>query len=112
ILKKTVSIGSIPKIGSVIEAIEDNMVTSIETSDMMGFASYGISGNLSLETLNLKGHDLWTDLYYYQLDEEHLEITKQTLQHHLGLIDDSELTFDLSASEEESTNGESESNWE
>ena len=82
ILKKTVSIGSIPKIGSVIEAIEDNMVTSIETSDMMGFASYGISGNLSLETLNLKGHDLWTDLYYYQLDEEHLKL----LSKHCNII--------------------------
>ncbi|GAA4062768.1 LCP family protein [Amphibacillus indicireducens] len=100
ILKKTVSVGSIPKIGSVIEAIEDNMVTSIETSDMMGFASYGISGNLSLETLNLKGHDLWTDLYYFQLDEEHLAVTKQTLQHHLGLIDDSQLTIDLATSED------------
>ncbi|NMA90741.1 MAG: LCP family protein [Amphibacillus sp.] len=100
ILKKTVSIGSIPKIGSVIEAVEDNMVTSIETADMMGFASYGISGNLTLETLNLKGHDLWTDLYYFQLDEEHLAVTKQTLQHHLGLIDDSQLTIDLATSED------------
>ena len=100
ILKKTVSIGSIPKIGSVIEAVEENMVTSIDMEDMMGFATYGISGNLSLETLNLKGHDLWTDLYYYQLDEEALAVTKQTLQHHLGLIDDSELTIDLSASED------------
>ena len=111
ILKKTVSIGSIPKIGSVIEAIEDNMSTSISMSDMMGFASYGISGDLKLETLNLKGHDLWTDYYYYQLDEEHLELTKQTLQHHLGLIDDSELTFNLTTGDEDSEES-LDSDWE
>ncbi|MBU5594382.1 LCP family protein [Amphibacillus sp. MSJ-3] len=105
ILNKAVSLGSINKLDNVIEAVGDNMKTNLLFNDMMAFISYGISGKLELEMLNLEGTDLWTDYYYYQLDEESLAKTKQILQHHLGLIDESELTFDLNEDESTTTDG-------
>ncbi|WP_440897985.1 LCP family protein [Amphibacillus sp. Q70] len=100
ILDRAVSIGSINKLDNVIEAVGDNMTTNLLFNDMMSFISYGISGKLELEMLNLEGTDLWTDYYYFQLDEAHLTKTQQILQHHLGLIDESEMTFDLNEDED------------
>lgn len=101
ILKKTVSIGSISRISSVIDAVEDNIMQNIG-DDMLGFASYAISGDLDLEMVNLEGTDLWTDLYYYQINDESLREVQQTLQLHLGIIDEEDVV-DFNVAEEDET---------
>lgn len=90
ILKRVVSFNSITRLEGIIEAVASNIGTNLRFNEIMGFASYAISGNLNLEMLNLEGTDLWTDLYYFQLDEAHLAETKQILQKQLGLIDEIE----------------------
>src|SRR5690625_5830181 len=87
ILKRAVSIGSISRISSVIDAVEDNIMQN-SSDDMLGFASYAISGDLDLEMVNLEGTDLWTDLYYYNINDESLREVQQTLQLHHEIIDD------------------------
>jgi len=114
ILNKVVSFESINNLDSVIEAVGNNMGTNLRFNEMMGFASYVISGNLELEMVNMEGTDLWTDLYYYQLDEAHLAETRQLLKHHLGLIDESEMTIEVVGESEDEELGEGlpEESWE
>lgn len=91
ILDKAVSIGSIMRFDNVIDAVGDNMSTSLSFNQMMSFISYGTSGELDVETLNLEGSDLWLPnssgqrIYYFELDEEHLAETQRTLREHLEL---------------------------
>lgn len=91
ILAKAVSIGSIMKFDDVIDAVGDNMSTNLSFNQMMSFISYGTSGNLDMESLNLEGNDLWLEntngnrIYYYELVEEHLAETKSKLRLHLEL---------------------------
>ncbi|WP_226036347.1 LCP family protein [Aquibacillus saliphilus] len=86
IVKRSVSINSILKIDDVMEAVGNNMTTNMTFNQIKSFVSYGSSGGLDMETLNLKGHDLWTDAYYYELDEEDVSDKRQILKEHLGLI--------------------------
>lgn len=86
IVKKTVSLGSVFKIGNVIDAVGDNMKTNLTFDEMKSFVGYGMDGKLQMESLQLKGSDDWsTGIYYYQLDEITLEEIKQTLKEHLGI---------------------------
>ncbi|SDB81223.1 transcriptional attenuator, LytR family [Pelagirhabdus alkalitolerans] len=91
ILDRAVSIGSINRINDVIDAVGDNMTTSLSFDDMMSFISYGMSGDLDVEMINLEGSDLWLDgIYYYQLDEQHLAEVQNKLQVHLDILDEDE----------------------
>ncbi|WP_067841007.1 LCP family protein [Amphibacillus sediminis] len=91
ILDKAISIGSINRFDDVIEAVGDNMGTNLSFNDIISFISYGISGQLQVETLNLEGNDLYLDnangvpVYYYELNQEHLAEIKHILRSHLGL---------------------------
>lgn len=92
IIKKAASVGSITKYSNVIDAIGNNMETDISTDHALAFADYVKKGfSLDIETLNLKGGDLWIrnnkgqNIYYYGIDEENLEEVKSTLQSHLDL---------------------------
>ncbi|MDL4838898.1 LCP family protein [Aquibacillus rhizosphaerae] len=92
IMDKSLSASSILKYDEIIQAVGDNMSTNMNFDQMKGFISYGTSGSLDIETLNLKGSDLWTDRYYYQIDEQDLEQKKQSLQEHLDLNVSKEMT--------------------
>ncbi|CEE03042.1 transcriptional regulator [Caldibacillus thermoamylovorans] len=87
IIKKAVSVGSITKYDDVIEAVGNNMKTNMTFGEMRGLASYGLNDkNLAIESLTLKGSDYKPGkTYYYKLDEESLEETKQLLVNHLEL---------------------------
>lgn len=86
IVDKSVSASSILKVDELMKAVGDNMSTSMLSNEVTSFVSYGTSGNLDIETLNLKGTDLWADRYYYQLDETDLAEKQQILKEHLGLV--------------------------
>lgn len=92
IIKKAASVGSITKYSNVIDAIGNNMETDVSTDHALAFADYVKKGfSLDIETLNLKGGDLWIrnnkgqNIYYYGIDEENLEEVKSTLKSHLDL---------------------------
>lgn len=90
IIDKSISLNSILKYDDIIEAIGGNMTTNMTFSEMKSFIAYGVQGNdLKIDTLTLEGEDMWVynpnKLYYYELDEEALEETKQVLKEHLNL---------------------------
>lgn len=86
IITKTASVRSVLKYDDMIEAIGDHMITNMTFDEMKSFASYGTSGNLTVETLSLDGYDAMIEgVYYYQLDETGLTNTKAELREHLNL---------------------------
>lgn len=89
-IKEATSIKSITKYGDVINALGDNMKTDMTSKQMLSFIEYIKTGMPEVDTLSLNGYDDWsTGVYYYKLDEQDLEETKQILKSHLGLIPDS-----------------------
>ncbi len=91
IAKKAASGTAIPKFGQIIDAIGNNMKTNMTFDEIKAFADYGISGNLSINTMTLDGYDAYipnsagNNVYYWQLDEEALTETTLALRQHLGL---------------------------
>lgn len=84
ILDKSVSLDSILKYDNIIEAIGNNMMTNMTFTEMKSFISYGTNGDLDINSLTLDGIDYQpSSTYYWQLDEQSLEETKETLQRHL-----------------------------
>lgn len=88
IIKKATSIGSVLKYGDIIDTVGENMKTNMTFPEIQGLITYGIGGKgLSIESLSLTGHDYWPGrVYYFQLDEQSLEETKQELKEHLGIV--------------------------
>lgn len=86
IADKAATASAIPKYGKIINAVGSNMKTNIMFNEMTAFADYVMTGELTIETLNLEGQDHYIrNIYYWQLDEEHLEETKNELKAHLNL---------------------------
>jgi len=86
IIKKAVTIKGITKYADVIEAVGDNLTTDLSFNNMKSFIEYATAGtSLQIDTLTLKGADAYIGgVYYYELDEDELDITKQTLKIHLS----------------------------
>ena len=107
ILNKSVSLNSILKYDDIIEAVGSNMTTNMTFSEMKSFISYGTSGDLNINTLNLEGTDYQPgSTYYWQLDEIALEETRETLQEHLEIRPST-----LTNNREQSTNIENTSSY-
>jgi LCP family protein required for cell wall assembly len=91
IVNRAVSIGSLNKLDDVIDAVGDNMKTNLLFSEIKSFASYGLSGKLSIDMMNLEGSDLWLanshgqEIYYFDVSEESLNETKLKLKNHLNI---------------------------
>ncbi|MGH2317219.1 LCP family protein [Planococcus sp. SE5232] len=89
IMNRTLSAGSITKYGDVIEAVGDNMKTSMSFKDMQAFFEYAKNGKPDVETITLDGYDdMTTGIYYWQLEEESLMEVQDVLKSHLGLKPD------------------------
>lgn len=90
IANKALSLSSITKYDEVIVAIGDNMKTNLTFEDMKSFFTYFSGGAPQIDNITLKGSDdMSTGIYYYLLDEESLEETKQILKSHLEIIPNS-----------------------
>jgi LCP family protein required for cell wall assembly len=89
IVAKGSSVKSISNYTDVIEAVGNNMSTDLTFDQMKSFISYIQAGSgINIESLSLKGEDSRIDgIYYYQLDEEDLEVTKSSLKTHLNRTD-------------------------
>ncbi|MED1672548.1 LCP family protein [Pallidibacillus thermolactis] len=85
VFDKAMSVDAVLKAGEIIESIGDNLKTNLRPNEIFGLISYAVNGSgLNIESLTLEGYDYQPGrVYYYKLDEEALEKTKQTLQDHL-----------------------------
>ncbi|WP_428909662.1 LCP family protein [Niallia sp. Krafla_26] len=92
IISKASSVGSVTKYGNIIDAVGGNMTTDLSFNELTSFIDYIAAGSsLNIETLTLQGGDLYIpnkygkNIYYYGLDEEHLESVQNLLKSHLEL---------------------------
>lgn len=86
IADKAVSASAILKYDELLQAVGNNMKTDMTFKEIKSLFSYLSSGMPRIDSLNIAGYDdMSTGVYYYQLDEDSLEETKQILQSHLGL---------------------------
>ena len=86
IIKKASSASSFTKYGEVIDAVGDNMKTDLTFDEMKSFFEYIKGGVPQIDTLSLEGYDdMSTGVYYWKLEDESLEETRDILQSHLGL---------------------------
>lgn len=111
IADKASSFTSITKYDNILEAVGNNMKTNMSFKEMKSFFSYLTEGMPRIDALTLEGYDdMSTGTYYYKLNEDSLEETKEILQNHLGLNSDStDLTStDSSSSEHTSTDDDAE----
>lgn len=88
IIKKGLSIGAITKYDDVMEAVGNNMATDLTFKDVKSFFDYATAGtSLDIENLTLSGKNSYIgSVYYYQLDEDELNLTRQILKSHLGTL--------------------------
>ncbi|WP_114746559.1 LCP family protein [Falsibacillus pallidus] len=86
VMKKATSVGAVSKYDDIIQAIGDNMTTNMTFSEMKSFASYATKGSLDIQSFTLAGNDATIDgVYYYELDEDKLDTTKEMLKQQLGI---------------------------
>lgn len=86
LISRASSVQSFGKYGDVIEALGDNIRTDLTFDNMMSFLKYLNSGVPEIETISLAGFDdTSTGVYYWQLDQDELEVTRESLKSHLEL---------------------------
>ncbi|HSO57810.1 MAG TPA: LCP family protein [Paenisporosarcina sp.] len=110
IMKRASSASSFSKYGDVIDAVGENMKTDLTFDEMKSFFAYIKDGAPEVDTLTLEGYDdMSTGIYYWKLDEESLDETKDILQSHLGITPDA-ASFSDRGSETDTTEFAKESN--
>ncbi|PEU00924.1 LytR family transcriptional regulator [Bacillus cereus] len=97
ILKKLTSVGSVTKVGNIIDDINGQFVTNLTFDDMLSFYKYGADS--SIEKLQIEGEDCYMAkgddtcsksagggrTYYYDPDKKELANVTNELRSHLGL---------------------------
>ncbi|WP_459500138.1 LCP family protein [Bacillus sp. C1] len=93
ILTKLKSVGSVTKIGKMIDAADGDLKTNLALDDMLSFYKYGL--NASIEKIQLAGDDLYLPngpkgerVYYYNPDTKRVGELSKTLRNHLGLSEE------------------------
>ncbi|OOZ84738.1 LCP family protein [Bacillus cereus] len=97
ILKKLTSVGSVTKVGNIIDDINGQFVTNLTFDDMLSFYKYGADS--SIEKLQIQGDDCYMEkgddtcsksagggrIYFYNPDKKELAKVTNDLRTHLGL---------------------------
>ncbi|MGR5869002.1 LCP family protein [Bacillus pacificus] len=97
ILKKLTSVGSVTKVGNIIDDINGQFVTNLTFDDMLSFHKYG--SDSEIEKLQIQGEDCYMAkgddtcsksagggrTYYYNPDKKELAKVTNDLRTHLGL---------------------------
>ncbi|MGE1128011.1 LytR family transcriptional regulator [Bacillus wiedmannii] len=97
ILKKLTSVGSVTKVGNIIDDINGQFVTNLTFDDMLSFYKYG--SDSEIEKLQIQGEDCYMEkgddtcsksagggrTYYYNPDKKELAKVTNELRAHLGL---------------------------
>ncbi|WP_410984628.1 LCP family protein [Bacillus cereus] len=88
---KALSINSINKIGSLLDAVENDLKTNLTFDDMMTISKNTMGSDLKMDKLQVKGTDEYIDgTYYYIPDEKNVQDITTTLQQHLGVTNKTE----------------------
>ncbi|GGE67324.1 LCP family protein required for cell wall assembly [Priestia taiwanensis] len=84
IVKKLASVGSVTKVGTIIDSIDGQFKTNLTFNNMLSFYKYGIGA--TIEKLQVVGEDKYIGgVYYYVPEKQKLsELTRQ-LRMHLGM---------------------------
>lgn len=87
VITKSLSVGSVFKLGDVIEAVGTNMTTNMTFDEMKSLVTYGLNGGgIDIESITLEGDDYQpANVYYWKLDDVKLAETKTLLRSHLDL---------------------------
>ncbi|WP_052345747.1 LCP family protein [Paucisalibacillus sp. EB02] len=87
IVKRTASISSLFKLGDLIEAVGNNMITNLQFDEMRSFLSYGLKQNLAIQSITLEGNGGYMDdgLWYYQVHEDSRLAVEKELREHMDL---------------------------
>ncbi|GGA64844.1 LCP family protein [Ornithinibacillus halotolerans] len=87
VIKKSLSVGSVFKLGDVIDAVGSNMTTNMTFDEMKSLVSYGLNGGgLDIESMTLEGANYQPGkVYYWKLDEIKLAEVINLLKNHLEL---------------------------
>lgn len=89
LIDKALSFGSITKYNEAIDAVGNNMTTSMPSDELSSYFSYALRGtSLDIERMTLKGTDSWEGGYYWILDETYLAEVQTKLRNHLGVTAD------------------------
>ncbi|WP_163539776.1 LCP family protein [Gracilibacillus sp. YIM 98692] len=92
IVKRALSLDSVLKYDDIMEAVGNNMKTNMEFSEMRSLMSYGMQGDLDMESYTLEGHDSYiNNTYYYQLNEDSVASVQDTLKEHLNIDEDTSI---------------------
>lgn len=97
ILKKLTNVGSVTKVGNIIDDINGQFVTNLTFDDMLSFYKYG--SDAEIEKLQIQGDDCYMAkgddtcsksagggrTYYYNPDKKELANVTNELRTHLGL---------------------------
>ncbi|WP_166705022.1 LCP family protein [Bacillus albus] len=97
ILHKLTSVGSVTKVGNIIDDINGQFVTNLTFDDMLSFYKYG--SDSEIEKLQIQGDDCYMEkgddtcsksagggrTYYYNPDKKELANVTNQLRTHLGL---------------------------
>lgn len=97
ILQKLTSVGSVTKVGNIIDDINGQFVTNLTFDDMLSFYKYG--SDSEIEKLQIQGDDCYMEkgddtcsksagggrTYYYNPDKKELAKVTNDLRAHLGL---------------------------
>jgi len=99
ILKKLTSVGSVTKVGNIIDDINGQFVTNLTFDDMLSFYNYKYGSDSEIEKLQIQGDDCYMAkgddtcsksagggrTYYYNPDKKELANVTNELRTHLGL---------------------------
>ncbi|MDM5188225.1 LCP family protein [Bacillus sp. DX4.1] len=86
IAKKAMSVQSISKLGSMLDAIDSNMKTNLTFDDMLSITKNMAGTDLQMEKLQVEGTDKRIGgIYYYLPNEKNVQDISNKLNEHLGI---------------------------
>lgn len=86
IAKKAMSVQSISKMGSLLDAVDKNMKTNLTFDDMLAITKNMAGSNLEMEKIQIEGTDKRIGgIYYYIPNEKNVKDISNKLNQHLGV---------------------------
>ncbi|MCP1123470.1 LCP family protein [Bacillus sp. 3103sda1] len=88
IAKKALSVKSITKLSSLLDAVDKNLKTNLTFDDMLAIAKNMAGTDLNIEKLQVQGADKRINgIYYYQPNEQNVTEISKKLNEHLGITE-------------------------
>ncbi|WP_459501223.1 LCP family protein [Bacillus sp. C1] len=86
IAKKAMSVQSISKLGSLLDAVDNNMKTNLTFDDMLSITRNMAGTDLQMEKMQVEGTDKrMGGIYYYIPNEKNVQEISKKLNEHLGV---------------------------